>query len=363
MTTALALARRGLGNVAPNPAVGCVLVREDLNGRIVGRGWTQPGGRPHAETEAIRRAGTLTRGATAYVTLEPCNHTGQTGPCSEALIKAGIKRAVVAIEDLDPRTAGRGLQRLRDAGIEVITGILDDQARELNAGFISKITQNRPLFSWKTATSQDGRIATQSGDSQWITGEEARKFGHLLRAQHDAIMIGSETAQVDDPLLSCRLPGMTDHTPTRIVLSSHLKLSVDSQLIKTAGQIPTVIYTLDTNTDRRDGLERSGVRVVSTDADETGRISVSGVAADMAEHGVTRVLLEGGGTLAASLLKADLIDRIYWFRAPMLIGSEGRPALGAMDINRLIQSPAFTRRSNCVMGADILDVLDRDRGV
>ena len=361
MTTALALARRGLGTVAPNPAVGCVLVREDLNDRIVGRGWTQPGGRPHAETEAIQRAGSLAQGATAYVSLEPCNHTGETGPCSEALIKAGIRRAVIATPDPDPRTAGGGLQRLRDAGVEVITGVLDDQAQNLNAGFISKVIQNRPIFSWKTATSQDGRIATHSGDSQWITGEKAREFGHLLRAQHDAIMIGSETARVDDPSLTCRLHGMTDRSPTRIVLSSRLQLSADCQLVKTAGQVPTMIYTLDTNTARRDDLEKSGVTVVSAGADENGQISISGVASDLAQRGTTQVLLEGGGTLAASFLKADLIDRIYWFRAPVLIGSEGRPALGATDIDRLSQSPAFTRRSNCVMGADTLDVMDRDR--
>jgi len=361
MKTALALARRGLGNVAPNPAVGCVLVREDLNHRVVGRGWTQAGGRPHAETEAIRRAGTLAKGATAVVTLEPCNHTGETGPCSEALINAGIKRAVIAIPDPDPRTAGRGLQRLRDAGIEVITGVLDDQARDLNAGFISKITQNRPTISWKTATSLDGRIATHSGDSQWITGEKAREFGHLLRAEHDAIMIGSETALIDDPSLACRLHGMSDRSPTRIVLSSRLRFSTDCQLVKTARQIPTMIYTLDMDRGRRNDLEKSGVTVISAEADENGRISVSSVASDLAQRSTTRLLLEGGGTLAASFLKADLIDRIYWFRAPKLIGSEGRPALGATDIDRLIQSPAFTRRSNCVMGADTLDVMDRDR--
>jgi len=362
MGTALALAGRGLGRVSPNPAVGCVLVREDLGGRIVGRGWTQPGGRPHAETESIRRAGPLASGSTAYITLEPCNHIGETGPCAAALIKAGIRRAVVAIEDPDPRTAGAGLQHLRDAGIEVITDVLGDEARHLNAGFISKITQNRPLFALKTAASLDGRIATGTGDSKWITADTARQFGHLLRARHDAIMIGSETALADDPSLTCRLAGMEDQSPVRIILSSGLRLSPDSQLVQTANQVPTIIYTLDPSTEHRAEMETRGVTVVIAGADENGRISVSGVASDLAARGMTRVLLEGGGTLAASFLKADLIDRVYWFTAAKLIGGDGRPALAGMDIDRLNQTPAFTRRSNCVMGADILDILERDRG-
>jgi diaminohydroxyphosphoribosylaminopyrimidine deaminase / 5-amino-6-(5-phosphoribosylamino)uracil reductase len=362
MITALVLARRGLGRVSPNPAVGCVLVRQDLGGRIVGRGWTQPGGRPHAETEAIRRAGALSAGATAYITLEPCNHTGETGPCAEALIKAGIKCAVVAIKDPDPRTAGGGLKRLSDAGIEVITDVMADEAGYLNAGFISKVIHKRPIFTWKAATSLDGRIATQSGDSKWITGEKARQYGHLLRAQHDAIMIGSETALHDDPSLACRLPGMADRSPIRIVLSSRLRISTSSQLVKTASDIPTLIYTLDTDLDRRGALEATGVTVKTARSDENGRISIPDVAADLAQQGLTRVLLEGGGTLAASFLTADLINRIYWFTAGKLIGSEGRPALGETNIDRLIQSPAFTRRSICVMGPDILNIMERDRG-
>jgi diaminohydroxyphosphoribosylaminopyrimidine deaminase/5-amino-6-(5-phosphoribosylamino)uracil reductase len=358
---ALALARRGLGQVAPNPAVGCILVREDMGGRIVGRGWTQPGGRPHAETEALRRAGNLARGASAYVTLEPCNHQGQTGPCSSALIDAGVKSVVVAIEDPDPRTAGAGLQRLRDADIEVITGVMSDEALSLNAGFISKITHGRPLFAWKAAATLDGRIATQTGDSQWITGPRSRAFSHLLRAQNDAILIGSETALNDDPSLTCRLPGMADRTPLRIVLSKNLKVQKTSKLVTTAKSFPTMIYSVDHSQDVQEQYEGLGVTVVKTDADGNGQVSITSVASDLANRGITRVLLEGGGTLASSFLRADTIDRIYWFSAPKLIGSEGRPSLGETGINQLIQTPAFTRRSNYVMGADTLTILDRDR--
>ena len=207
MRAALALARRGLGRVAPNPAVGCILVRDGI---VVGRGWTQPGGRPHAETEALRRAGAAAAGAVAYVTLEPCAHHGSTPPCADALIAAGVSRVVVAIEDPDPRVAGRGLARLTAAGISVETGVCADEAGRLNAGFLKRIEHGLPLVTLKLATSLDGKIATHAGESQWITGEDARARGHLLRAQTDAIMIGSGTAQIDNPLLTCRLPGLED---------------------------------------------------------------------------------------------------------------------------------------------------------
>jgi len=359
MHHAMALARRGLGRVHPNPAVGCILVRDDLSGQVVGRGWTQPGGRPHAETEAIRRAGALSKGATAYVTLEPCNHQGQTGPCSDALIRAGVRRVVVAIEDPDPRTAGAGIDRLKNAGIEVTTGVLADQARRVNAGFISRITRQRPMISWKTATSMDGRIATMSGDSKWITGDAARRFGHFLRARYDAIMIGSKTASADDPSLTCRLPGMEDRSPIRIVVSGRGGLNRESQMVRSAPQIPTLLYTLTPPSESAIELENYGVTVIPVAADPQGNVSVSHLATDLADRGVTRLLVEGGGSLAASFLRHDLIDRIYWFRAPILIGREGRPALGKTGFERLSQSPAFTRRSNCVMGADTLEILDR----
>jgi len=360
MENALALARRGLGRVFPNPAVGCLLVREDLSGRIVGRGWTQPGGRPHAETEAIRRAGDLARGATAYVTLEPCSHHGKTPPCCDALISAGVGRVVVAIEDPDARVSGQGLQRLKDAGIEVISGIMEKEAHDLNLGFLLSTAEKRPFITWKTATTMDGQIATKSGDSQWITGPLARQHGHLLRAQNDAIMTGIETVLSDKPSLTCRLPGMEDCSPIRIVLDSQLRMPVDAPLVKSAKDTPTWVYTLNTNaSDHRSELEHLGVRVITANGGDGGRISTKWVSSDLSEKGVTRVLLESGGTLAASFMKATLIDRIAWFRAPKIVGGDGRSALASVNIEKLIQSPAFTRRSTCVMGADTLDILDR----
>jgi diaminohydroxyphosphoribosylaminopyrimidine deaminase / 5-amino-6-(5-phosphoribosylamino)uracil reductase len=215
MAAALSLAARNLGQVWPNPAVGCVVV--DAAGRVVGRGFTQPGGRPHAETEALAMAGERARGGTAFVTLEPCAHHGKTPPCAEALIAAGIARCIAAIEDPDPRVSGRGLAMLRQAGIAVETGPLADQARTLNAGFLTRVTAGRPFVALKLATSLDGCIATRAGESRWITGEAARAFGHRLRATHDAIAVGSGTVLADDPELTCRLAGLEHRSPVRLV--------------------------------------------------------------------------------------------------------------------------------------------------
>ena len=214
MRAALALARRGLGNAWPNPAVGCVLVKE---GRVIGRGWTQPGGRPHAETEALRRAGDAARGATAYVTLEPCSHHGRTPPCCEALAEAGIARVVMAMRDPDPRVNGRGLAMLRGAGIAVEEGLLEAEARALNAGFFRRIQAGMPVVTLKLASTLDGRIATASGESRWITGAAARREVHALRARHDAILVGSGTVLADDPDLTCRIPGMERVPMLRVV--------------------------------------------------------------------------------------------------------------------------------------------------
>ncbi|MGY4803023.1 bifunctional diaminohydroxyphosphoribosylaminopyrimidine deaminase/5-amino-6-(5-phosphoribosylamino)uracil reductase RibD, partial [Teichococcus aerofrigidensis] len=214
MRAALALAARGLGNTWPNPAVGCVIVKE---GVVVGRGWTAPGGRPHAETEALRRAGAAARGATAYVTLEPCCHWGRTPPCADALIAAGVARVVVAMQDPDPRVDGAGLRRLREAGIAVASGMLEAEARALNAGFLKRLASGLPLLTLKLATTLDGRIATRAGESQWITGPAARRAAHALRGRHDAVLVGSGTALADDPDLTCRLPGFAPVPTVRVV--------------------------------------------------------------------------------------------------------------------------------------------------
>ncbi len=217
-----------------------MIVRE---GVIVGRGWTQKGGRPHAETMALHQAGDAARGATAYVSLEPCAHHGQTSPCANALIEAGVARVVAAIEDPDARVAGKGFAMLRAANVEATTDVLKDEAAELNAGFFLRVKENRPLVTLKIAKSADGFIAKPSGESKWITGEEARRFAHLLRARHDAILVGSGTVLADDPELTCRLPGLEDRSPARVVLDTHLRLSPQSKLAQTARQIPTLVFT------------------------------------------------------------------------------------------------------------------------
>jgi len=364
MRAALALARRGLGRVWPNPAVGCVLVREDLGsdgrGRVVGRGWTQPGGRPHAETEAVRRAGTLARFSTAYVTLEPCNHRGETGPCTEALIAAGIERCIVALEDPDPRVAGAGLTRLRAAGIAVSEGVCAEEARELNAGFLMRVASGRPLFTLKTATTLDGRVATAKGESKWITGEGARAFAHGLRADHDAVMIGIGTALADAPALTCRLPGLADRSPLRIVLDSRLLLPLDSPLAATAKRLPVWLYAgAGAEPAKRQALAAGGVTVIDAENGGDGRPDLGWVANDLGRRGLTRVLVESGGRLAAALLKRDLIDRIAWFRAPKLIGGDGLGAVAAFGISGLAEAPAFALESIAAAGADVLETYHR----
>ncbi len=273
MRAALALARRGLGTVWPNPAVGCVIVSKD--GRVVGRGWTQPGGRPHGETEALRRAGEAARGATAYVSLEPCCHWGRTPPCTDALIAAGVQRVVVALEDPDPRVAGEGVRRLRAAGLAVETGLCAAEAAEINAGFFGRLRLGRPLVTLKLATSLDGRIATRLGESQWITGPPARERAHALRAAHDAIMVGTGTVIADDPQLTCRLPGLTHRSPVRIVIDRHLRIPPTMRLIAGARDVATWILTLaSTDPARRQALLADGVVIVEVEPEPDGRIGL-----------------------------------------------------------------------------------------
>lgn len=352
MRSALALAARGLGRVWPNPAVGCVLVKE---GRIVGRGWTQPGGRPHAETEALRRAGGQARGATAYVTLEPCSHQGVTGPCSEALVKAGISRALVSLEDPDPRVSGRGTARLRAAGIEVTTGLLHEQAAELNRGFLLRISQGRPLFTLKLATSLDGRIATGSGDSKWITGEEARARAHLLRAIHDAVLVGSGTVLADDPDLRCRLPGMADRSPVRLVADARLRIPADSRLVRTARETPTwVLTSAEADPEKRALLATLGAETIEVARDGAGGLDPLAMAYALSSRGLTRVMIEGGGALAAAFVGADLVDGVAWFTAPKIIGGEGRAAVGCLFLSRVEEARSFALRALSSAGADIV---------
>ena len=353
MRTALGLAARGLGRVWPNPAVGCVLVNK---GRVVGRGWTQPGGRPHAETEALQRAGAAARAATAYVTLEPCSHRGETPPCADALIAAGIVRAVIAIEDPDPRVSGKGSAALREAGIAVTEGILASEARTLNLGYLKRTDKGLPLVTLKTATTLDGKIATHTGQSRWITGERARATAHRLRAQHDAVVVGVGTAVADNPDLTCRLPGLEDASPVRIVIDPRLRLPLTHRLIATARKIPTwIVATPAADPDRRRALEQGGVEVVAVRPRGDAEFAMADVLKALAKRGITRLLVEGGSRLSAALLRDNLVDRLEWFRAPRLMGGDGVPVAGPIGVETVDAAPRFVRVSAREIGDDLLE--------
>ena len=358
MAAALALAGRGLGRVAPNPAVGCVLVQGD---RVVGRGWTQPGGRPHAEAEALGRAGAAARAATAYVTLEPCAHHGRTPPCAEALIAAGVARCVVALEDPDPRVAGKGIAKLRDAGLEVLVGPSAEAAAEINAGYLTRQRQGRPLMTLKLATSLDGQIATRRGESQWITGPAARARGHLLRARHDAILIGSGTAIADDPRLDARLPGLAEASPIRIVLDGRLRLTLTHDLVRRAEEQPTWLVTrVGSDPTRLRAYSDAGVEVIEVALDDEGNLSLPAALSALGSRGLTRVLVEGGGRIAAALLRLDLIDRLVWFHGPRVIGGDGVHAVTGFGLDTLAQAPGFVPLGVTRLGADLMETYARE---
>ena len=358
MGIAIGLARRGHGNVSPNPSVGCLIVKDGL---IVGRGWTRPGGRPHAETEALGRAGGAARGATAYVTLEPCAHYGQTPPCAQALIDAGITRVVIGTGDPDPRVQGGGISMLRDAGIAVTEDVRSDEARDAALGFLMRIEKNRPLVTVKLATTLDGRIATTSGDSQWITGPVSRAMGHGMRARNDAILVGARTALLDNPSLTCRLPGLEAASPVRVVVDARLSLPLTHTLVETAGETPTWIITrADGDTPRREAYRQAGVQLIDVAVDEDGKINLIEALAALAALGVTRLMVEGGGRIIAGLLTAGLADRLVWFRASKLIGGDGVPAIAGFGVQTLDAAANFVKNSTRAAGADIVETYARD---
>ena len=358
MAAALSLAARGLGRVWPNPAVGCVLV--SAAGHVVARGFTQPGGRPHAEAEAVGRAGKAARGATAYVTLEPCAHQGKTPPCAEILAAAGVARVVAAIEDPDPRVSGAGLDRLAEAGVETSCGLLREAAEAVNAGYLMRQRGGRPLVTLKLATTLDGRIATHTGASRWITGEAARARVHLMRARHDAVMIGIGTALADDPDLTCRLPGLEDRSPVRIVVDSRLHLPLTGKLVLTARETPTWLVTVPgADSKRRKAFEDCGVRVIAARQAADGYPDPQTMFEALGKQGLTRVLVEGGGHLAAALLRDDLVDRLRWFRASGILGGDGIAAVAAYGIDELALMRRVTRLAARPVGEDMLESYGR----
>jgi diaminohydroxyphosphoribosylaminopyrimidine deaminase / 5-amino-6-(5-phosphoribosylamino)uracil reductase len=350
MRHALRLAERALGEVAPNPAVGCVIVSRDA--RIIGRGRTGRGGRPHAETVALAQAAEGARGATVYVTLEPCAHHGRTPPCADALLQAGVARVVGAIGDLDPRVSGAGFDRLRAADVEVVTDVLRDEAAAMNAGFFLRVREQRPLVTLKIAASADGRTASAGGESQWITGEDARRFAHLLRARYDAVLIGVETAIADDPLLTCRLPGLEDRSPLRIVLDSRLRLPLSSKLARTARETPTWVFTV---ADGGGELRDCGVEILVVGRDARGRPDIAAMLRTLADSGITRLLVEGGASVHASFIDRGLVDRLEIIRAPLMLGAAGHPAIDSLAALGLDEAPRFIRTCTRRLGSDLLE--------
>jgi diaminohydroxyphosphoribosylaminopyrimidine deaminase/5-amino-6-(5-phosphoribosylamino)uracil reductase len=350
MALALSLGRRAMGQCAPNPAVGCVIVQE---GRIVGRGITAPGGRPHAETQALAQAGDLARGATAYVTLEPCAHHGATPPCAEALIAARVARVVVPFEDTDPRVSGRGLEMLRAAAIEVETGVLAEEAARDHAGFLIRNETGRPFVTLKLAASFDGRIATASGQSQWITGPEARRAVHAMRARHDAVMVGAGTARADDPMLTVRGMGAR-RQPVRVVVSRRLDLPLMSRLARSARDVPLwLCHGPEVDAALAEAWRGVGARLIPCDV-VAGQVDAGALLQALGAAGLCRVFCEGGGGLAASLLAAGLVDELVGFTAGFAIGAEGLPGIGALGLSRLDEAARFRLIEVRALGGDVL---------
>jgi diaminohydroxyphosphoribosylaminopyrimidine deaminase / 5-amino-6-(5-phosphoribosylamino)uracil reductase len=362
MQLALALGRRGLGRTWPNPAVGAVVVRPGAEAGgpiIVGRGWTQPGGRPHAETQALERAGPAARGATLYVTLEPCSHHGLTPPCADAIIAAGIARVVSAMEDPNPQVAGAGHARLRAAGIAVSIGIGADAARQAHAGHIARVRSHRPHVTLKLAVSADGKVALAGRRPVAITGEAARARVHLMRAMNDAVLTGIGTALADDPLLTCRLPGMADRSPVRVVLDKSLRLALDSRLVASAREVPLWVIAGDRAEEGRAVAVRAAGAEVLRVALSGEELDLAAVLALFAERGITRLMVEAGPILAAAMLTADLVDDVALLRAPKAIGSDGIDALEGLPLAALTQSPRLRLLCTESVGEDTIAHLAR----
>jgi diaminohydroxyphosphoribosylaminopyrimidine deaminase/5-amino-6-(5-phosphoribosylamino)uracil reductase len=360
MTLALALGRRALGNAWPNPAVGAVLVRDhETPGVIVGRGWTQPGGRPHAETEALARAGAAARGATLYVTLEPCAHHGRTPPCADAIVAAGVARVVSALEDPNPKVAGQGHARLAAAGIALTVGVGADAARRAHAGHIRSLRDGRPHVTLKLAISADDKAGLAGRRPAAITGAAARDRVHLLRAQNDAILIGIGTALADDPLLTCRLPGMAGRSPVRVVLDGALRLPPAGRLAATARDTPLwIVATPAAPAVAEQALRGRGAEVVRVDG-PGGRIDLAAVLAMLAARGITRLMVEGGPTVAAAFVRDDLVDEAFLFRSRNGIGADGIDALAGLPLAALTQSSLLRSCGVEPVGADTVEMFAR----
>jgi diaminohydroxyphosphoribosylaminopyrimidine deaminase / 5-amino-6-(5-phosphoribosylamino)uracil reductase len=355
MALALTLGRRGLGNAWPNPAVGAVIVKD---GVVVGRGWTQPGGRPHAEVEALRRAGAAARGATLYATLEPCSHHGQTPPCVDAILAAGVARVVSALEDPNPKIAGEGHMRLRRQGVAVDVGPGAEAALRAHAGHFRRVREGRPHVTLKLAVSADGKAGLPGRKPAAITGEAARTRVHLMRAMNDAVLTGIGTVLADDPQLTCRLPGMDHRSPVRVVLDSALRLPPDSKLADSATRtLDWVFIDATAQPEHEIALTRAGVEVLRVPG-TNGRLDLAAVLRGLAGRGITRVMVEAGPILSAAFLAADLADAAALFRSPQPIGA-GIDALEGMPLTALTQSPRLRLVASEEVGVDTVEMFER----
>lgn len=350
MAQALVLARRGLGLTWPNPSVGSLVVAQ--SGEIVGRGWTAPGGRPHAEAIALERAGARADGATIYVTLEPCAHVGRDRSCADAIIEAKPARVVIALRDPDPRTAGRGIERLKNAGIEVTEGILAGEAAEVALGHLLRVTQGRPAVTLKVAVGSDGLMPKGEGTPVWITGPDARAHGHLLRARNDAILVGRGTILADNPHLTCRLPGMSCRSPVRVVLDRRLRTPPQAQIFDDVMVPVWLLCSAGEEHPNTDALQDRGAEIVQVPVDEEGMLCVSDALETLADRGITSVLVEGGPSVARAFLDADLVDAVVVYQGERPAGEGALLPFANDGLDRLTANNDFMPTRSRAFGPD-----------
>jgi diaminohydroxyphosphoribosylaminopyrimidine deaminase / 5-amino-6-(5-phosphoribosylamino)uracil reductase len=360
MAQALALARRGLGTTWPNPSVGCVVVRP--SGEIAGRGFTAPGGRPHAEAVALERAGKRAAGSMVYVTLEPCAHEGRGAACADVIAASHPARAVIAMADPDPRTAGHGLKRLRDAGIEVAEGVLQAKALAVTLGHVLRVTQGRPAVTLKLAVGSDGLVARgEHGAPTWVTGELARAHAHLLRARSDAILVGRGTIIADNPSLTCRLPGMDCRSPVRVVLDRRLRTPVDARLFEDEMVPVWLICAAEEQNTNATALHERGAEIIPVGIDDHGLLDLKEALGQLAKRGITRLLVEGGPSVAQVFLDADLVDEAVIYQGPTPAGSDGLFPFVGEGLDRLTNSGHFSQTQVRDFGADRMTWWQRKR--
>jgi diaminohydroxyphosphoribosylaminopyrimidine deaminase/5-amino-6-(5-phosphoribosylamino)uracil reductase len=346
LNLALNSSKKNIGLTGSNPSVGCVLVKD---GSIISIGVTQRGGTPHSENIAINKAvnkSSKIEESTLYVSLEPCSHFGKTPPCTDLIIKSKISRVVIAATDPDKRVNGLGIEKLRQAGIKVEVGLLEEQAKQVNQGFFTAKTLHRPFITLKLATSLDEKIAQKNGHSKWITCEKSRQYSHYLRAKNDAILVGANTVKQDNPMLNCRIAGLEDYSPKRIIISSNLDIDLSRQLIKTANQIPTIIATNNQNNQQFTNL---GVKIINFK-------TLNNLAEELCKIGINNLLIEGGGKTATAFLKANLIDKIIWIKSNKTIGPDGIKALENQELSKLEATTNFTKICERTFNSDIMQI-------